>query len=245
MKLKKLNQVVAVEKSIKTQANKVFTDAYQNMAKPALLAGLAKTYRAKMEEGDKLPSERQVVQLRAHEVITEVKRNLSELFNIVGMKDSTNCVAKADVIVDGQVLVTGVPATHLLWLEKQLVDLKTFIGKLPTLDPTETWHWDSNQNCHATEPVETIRQKKVEDFKVIVQPTKEHPAQAVKVTTDVLDGYWTTVKFSGAMPAQQVKELFERVEKLQRAVKTSREEANMHEAVELNTSPILDYLFNK
>jgi hypothetical protein len=39
-------------------------------------------------------------------------------------------------------------------------------------------------------------------------------------------GYWTTVKFSGALPARRVNQLLERVEKVQQAVKFARKEAN-------------------
>jgi len=245
MAIKRLNQIVAVEKSIKTQAGKVLTDAYQDLQKPNLLQGISKTYRPKDEDGDKLPAEGTRVQLRAEEVIQEVKKSLVELFDVVGAKDATNCVARADVIVDGKVLLKDVPATHLLWLEKQLVDLKTFVSKLPTLDPSDTWHFDKNQNCYATEPVETALNKKINKPLTLAPATDKHPAQVQLVTEDVLAGYWTTIKYSGALPARDVKVLSERVETLQRAVKAAREEANMKEMVELKTGhPILEYLFD-
>jgi len=242
---KKLNQLIAIEKSFKSEAGSVLTEIYQSVQKPPLFTGIAKTYRPKNEDGDKLPSEGTKVQLRVKELIAEVNRSQTELFNAVGAKDRTNCVAKASVVVDGQVLVKDVPATHLLWLEKQVLDLKTFISKLPLLDPTETWAWDANQNCYATPPVETVRTKKVEDYKVVVQATKEHPAQIAKVTNDQLEGYWTTVKFSGAMPAQEQKELLERVEKLQRAIKTAREEANLEPVQPLDSGSVLEYVFRR
>lgn len=244
MAIKRLNQVIAIEKGIKNQAGKVLTDAYQELQKPSLLQGISKTYRPKEEDGDKLPAEGTRVQLRVDEVIAEVKRNLIELFDVVGAKDATNCVARADVVVDGKTILENVPATHLLWLEKQLVDLKTFVSKLPTLDPSDTWHFDKNQNCFATEPVETARNKKVNKPLTLAPATEKHPAQVQLVTEDVLAGYWTTIKFSGALPVQEVKRLSERVDRLQRAVKAAREEANMKEVVELKTGhPVLDYLF--
>ncbi|MBA2680632.1 MAG: hypothetical protein H0U76_19830 [Ktedonobacteraceae bacterium] len=46
-------------------------------------------------------------------------------------------------------------------LEKQLVDLHTFVRKLPVLDPSETWTLDSSADCWATEPVQTLKTKKV------------------------------------------------------------------------------------
>ena len=64
------------------------------------------------------------------------------------------------MVVDGKVLLSQVPATYLLFIEKQLVDLHTFIKKLPVLDPSETWAFDPSADCWATEPVQTVKTKK-------------------------------------------------------------------------------------
>jgi len=44
---------------------------------------------------------------------------------------------------------------------------------------------------------------------------------------DVAVGTWNIVKFSGAQPATRVRELTDRADKLQQAVKYAREQANM------------------
>jgi hypothetical protein len=55
---------------------------------------------------------------------------------------------------------------------------------------------------------------------------------------------WNTVKYSGAVPRSRVRELVERVEKLQKAVKMSREEANSVSAEKVQTSDkVFGYLF--
>ena len=110
------------------------------------------------------------------------------------------------------------------------MDLHTFVRKLPLLDPSETWVYDPAQNCHATEAVETVRTKKVPRNHVKAEATEKHPAQVEVYHEDMAVGYWRTVKFSGALQARRVAELLERVEKLQRAVKFAREEANGVEA---------------
>jgi translation initiation factor 2B subunit (eIF-2B alpha/beta/delta family) len=59
-------------------------------------------------------------------------------------------------------------------------------------------------------------------------------------------GYWKTVKFSGAVPAARVRELTERVEKLQKAVKMAREEANSAQAEKVQTGDtVLGWLFSR
>jgi len=43
--------------------------------------------------------------------------------------------------------VGHVPATYLLFLEKQLTDLHTLVSKLPVLDASETWVFDQAADC--------------------------------------------------------------------------------------------------
>lgn len=240
----KLNQIIAVEKSIKSKSHAELTEAHQMLQKPALLSGISRTYRPKDEEGERLPAESTRVQVRAEDAIRKTAEVLSQLLDVVATKDWANCEARADVVVDGDVLISKVPVTHLLFLEKQLVDMHTFIKKLPVLDPSETWISDAAQDCYATEAVETIRTKKVPRNHVKAEATEKHPAQVEVYYEDLTVGFWRTVKYSGALPARRVAELLERVEKLQRAVKFAREEANNLEVKNQKVaSALFGYLF--
>jgi hypothetical protein len=222
----RLNQIIAVEKGVKSRSFQELTDAHHALQKPALLTGIARTYRPKDDEGEQLPPESTKVQIKAEEIIQQTSAILTRLFDITATKDWTNGAARADVVVDGQPLLTQVPVTYLLFLEKQLVDLHTFIKKLPTLDASETWNFDASADCWATEPVQTVKTKKIPRNHVKAEATDKHAAQVEVFYEDVVVGYWRTVKFSGALPAKRVSELLDRVEKLQQAVKFAREEAN-------------------
>ena len=242
----KLNQIIAITQGKKAQAHKALTEAYQTLQKNALLEGVSRTYRPRDEEGEQLPPEKKLVQAKVHQSIGAVVGALTELFDIVATQDYANCQARADVVVDGVTLARGVPVTHLLFLEKQLVDIHTFVEKLPTLDPGESWQYNEDADCHASEPYQTTKTKKVLKNHVKAEATKEHPAQVETYTEDVIVGYWTTVKFSGAIPARERNEILGRVRKLQEAVKSAREEANGME-VELRKigSAVLQYVFGK
>jgi len=240
---KKLNQILAIEKTVKGKREDQFTELYRNVQKPELVIGLSRTYQPKDDSGEKLPSESKKVTVKVEEAISTTVALMKEIFNITAVKDSTNCSAVADITVDGQILAKDIPATHLLWLEKKLVSIAEFIGKLPTLPQDTVWQFDEGQGLYRSEPVETIKTKKVEDYKVIVPPTKEHPAQTVKVTEDITVGTWKTIHFSGAIPADRKKQLQERVEKMQRAVKVAREEANQADVVDAATGVIVELIF--
>lgn len=222
----KLNQIIAIQNGRKTQAKEALTQAYHQLQKPDLLSGISRTYKPKDESGEPQPPESKLVQLKVDDVISRVTRELTELFDIVATQDFANCSAKADIKVDGKTLVAGVPVTHLLFLEKQMTDLQTFIEKLPVLDAGERWGFDAAQDCYASEPFQTTRTKKVPKSHIKYEATKEHPAQVEMYFEDVTAGTWTTVKFSGAIPANEKNRLLERVRALSDSIKEAREAAN-------------------
>ncbi|MGI5285179.1 hypothetical protein ACQEVF_17845 [Nonomuraea polychroma] len=222
----KLNQILAVEKGVKASSQRSVTDAYHTIQKAPLLSGLSRTYQPIDDEGEQLPPESTRVQVKGEQVLADVAKALTRLFDVTATKDWTNTVAKADVVVDGQTLIEQAPVTFLLFLEKQLTDLHTFVSKLPTLDPAETWTFDDNAEAWRTEQVKTTRTKKVPRNHVLAEATDKHPAQVQVFTEDIVVGYWTKTAFSGALPARRVNELLARVQKLQDAVKYAREEAN-------------------
>jgi hypothetical protein len=243
----KLNQIIAIEKGTKTQTTRDLTDTHHMLQKGPLLAGISRTYRPRDEEnGEKLPAEHTRVQVRAVNQIQKASEVLTKLFDITLTKDVANCSAKADVVVDGKVLVKDAPVTYLLFLEKQLIDLHTFVKKLPVLDPSEEWHHDSAQDCWATSPSVSIKTKKVLRNHVKAEATEKHPAQVEVYSEDVLIGEWKTVKFSGALQQKDINTFLVRVEKLQEAVKMAREAAN---SIEIHDHKIgkevFDYVFGK
>jgi hypothetical protein len=228
----KLNQILAVEKGVKSDTQRKVTDAYHQIQKTPLLAGISRSYQPIDDDGEQLPPESTRVQVQAETVLKNIGETLTRLFDVTATKDIANCSAKASVKIDGTVLLVDVPVTYLLFLEKQLTDVHTFISKLPTLDPSETWSLDGNTDTWRTEPVKTTRTKKVPRNHVLAEATDKHPAQVQMFTEDVVVGYWTKVAFSGALPQRRVNELLARVQKLQDAVKFAREEANGTEILE-------------
>lgn len=240
----KLNQIIAVEKGVKSRSFQELTEAHHVLQKPAMLAGISRTYRPKDEEGEQFPPESTRVQVKADEVIRRTVEILTELFDVTATKDWANCNARADVVVDGQTLIKNVPVTYLLFIEKQLVDIHTFVKKLPVLDASEVWSYDSAADAYATDVTQTTKTKKIPRNHVKAEATDKHPAQVEVYYEDVVVGYWRTIKFSGALPASRVNELLERVEKLQQAVKFAREEANSVEAPDEKVgAKVFDYIF--
>jgi hypothetical protein len=239
----KLNQIVAIEKSVKGRVYGEITEMHKLSQKPDLFSGFSKQYRKKDEEGEDYPPEQKRVQILADEQLASAAKLLTELFDVTATKDWANCRAVADVEIDGQVLIGAAPVPFLLFLEKQISDLHAFVDKLPTLDEAEDWAKHDGAGLFKTAPIATHRTKKVQKPIVLYDATKEHPAQTQLITEDVVVGYWDTVKHSGALPAPRKKELMSRIEKLSQAVKFAREKANSADAETVGVGkPIFDYL---
>lgn len=216
------------------------------MQKTQLLSGISRTYRPKDDEGDQLPPESTKLQTNANDALTGAVEAFGRLFAVTLEKDGTNLHALADIVVDGGTLLENVPVPYLLFLEKQLTDLKTIVSKLPVLDPSEAWHFDDTVGAWTSAPVETTRTKKIPRNHVKAEATDKHPAQVELYYEDVVVGFWKTVKFSGAVPQKFVTELLVKIDKVQKAVKFAREEANntqVHVDGQAATR-VLNYIFN-
>lgn len=238
--LSKLNQILAVEKGVRSRFSNVLNNAYHMVQRAELFNGLSRTYRPKDDDGERLPEESKKVQVRAEDMLTELSQQWTRVLDVVATKDATNTVAFADVVVNGTTLLERVPVTYLLFLEKELTSLNTFIEKLPTLETGKDWSYDNGAQIHRTAVVETARSKKVPIPTVLYEATDKHPAQVQVFNEDVTQGYWMAQQLSGALPMARWKELRERVSQLQDAVKQARERANM---TELQNVSVGDQLF--
>lgn len=239
----RLNQIVAVDKGVKSRTERIVTDVHKLCQKPALFSGFDKTYHSKTEDGDVFPPESAIVQQKADDLIFTAGKAWRELFDVVATKDYGNTMALADVEVDGVVLIEGAPVTFLLFLEKQLNDIRKFIGMLPTLDPSIKWGRDGTA-LYTSPKRETIKTKKVPKSLVMHEGTENHPPQCEVVAEDIIIGLWEEIKFSSALPEIRKVELIERVEKLRNAVKMAREDANNTEVESKKIGqPVLDWLF--
>lgn len=242
--MSKLNQIVAVVSGKKTSTQKTITELYHKLQKSVLFEGISRTYRPSDEEGETFPSERKNLQLKVEDTIVELISAMSDLLDSTATQDFANCKAKADVKVDGKTILSGVPVTYLLFLEKQMTDLQTFVSKLPTLDPAEDWQFNTSANCWASSAKATSKAKKVPKTLVKYEATKEHPAQTEVYHEDVKVGEWTTIQFSGAIPAKKRDEFYEKIKKLTEAIKFAREEANNSEVEHVKLSKdIFEFIF--
>lgn len=237
----KLNQIIAVVNGKKTEAQKALTEIYRKCGAQELFNGLTRTYKPKDEEGETYPDESKPVIYTTEQAVVDFKEIMSGLMDVIATQDYNNGDAKADIVVDGEKVLEQVPVTYLLFLEKQLTDLHTFVSKLPVLDVAESWTYDENKDVYVSGVVKTNKTKKILQHKVLYEATKEHPANIQTWNEDIVVGEWSTTKLSGAISTKDRKKLVERVKKLQDAVKFARETAN---SMEVENVTVGDKIFN-
>ncbi len=229
----KLNQIIAVVTGKKSRTQKLLTEIHRGWNQEAI-SGISKTYTPKDEEGEKYPSEHKRIHVDVPKRIREVATHLEDFYDAVATQESANTEARADVWVDDVAVLRHVPVTVLLFLEKQLVDLYTFVSKLPVLPPDRAWVGDGNRNCYVTDPVESFKTRKVPRAFEKAKATTEHPAQVDTYMEDVVIGTWSTTHMSSALPEQERADAIRRIEQLQDAIKKAREEANSIEVADVS-----------
>jgi hypothetical protein len=228
--MSKLHEILAVDSSLKGQAQKMRLDLQATLEKKRhLFVKKLTTFTPAVEGGQTETREQSDLQ-------TTVKQEVAWLTGIIVKAidssfaiDTANTVAKADIVLeDGTILYKDVPSTALLQLEKRLKEVSEFIHAIPTLDPAKGFVEDpaTGDGIYKAREIVKDSTKKVEEFVVIVQPTKEHPAQTAKVTKDIKAGTILEQEWSSLITPSTKAELLTRAETLFRAVTQARSRAN-------------------
>lgn len=240
----KLFEVIAVEKGVKGRTYSALTELHKKAQKVEPYNGFSKTFQPKAEDGESYPPESRKVTLRAADVLGEIEVQCAEAFDLEARKDRTNMKAKADVVVGGRTIIEGAPVSLLLYLEKQITDVRTMVDSMPTLDENEEWSPDAATGLQRTSPAKSHKTRKVQQPIVLFPATEQHPAQTQLVSVDEIAGWWTTVKISGAIPHDEKKGILTRCDRLLKALKQARERANDIEVDPFEVGDnIFEYLF--
>lgn len=243
----RLNQVLAIESGVRKREYGNISEAYKAFQKLEPFVGFVRSWTSRSEDEPKRESQVKVIVNSSIEMIKDIVRNYGESLDITATKDWGNQIARADIkLDDGTILMRDVPVSYLLFLEKQLTDLRSLIEKLPLLDPARRWQFDQNSSCYiSTDAEEQEVTRKVSDVIVKYPATPEHPAQTEMITLDKPVGKWKTTHMSSALPRQTVLKWKDRLSDLEKAVKIARENANMTEITRQNIGQaMLSYVFS-
>jgi hypothetical protein len=240
----KLHEIIAVAGDRDAAATAVIDETVTTFQKrPEHFLGKASRY-VPFDEADAATAEE-----ASKEIVTTVRDKLTHCFSVVmkavdvtASRDATNCLAKAAVIIDGKEITGELPATTLLMLESQLKKWNEVMLAIPTLAPGRAWALDPDKGKGVyvdTNPEAKFRTKKVIMSKVLVEATKEHPAQIDKWPEDVKIGKITDTTWSSMVSPAEKSALIGRVQELIAAVKQARQRANCQEVVQVDVAKSL------
>ncbi len=247
----KLHEIIAVEGHLQNTANKVIEEAIQTFSKKAehFIEQLSSLRMHNEERQDENTTDHKAMVTTVGEKLSYVGKHLIKYYDAISRKERTNQEARADLVVGGNVLIANMPGTLLLGLESRLRQFRTMCEAIPTLQPGIVWVRDKEHRTGGvykiSEPRKRFKTEKIKESKVIVQPTKEFPAQVDTWTVDKPCGTISDLIWSGMISPAEKSDLIGRVDTILRAVKKARQRANEAEVVDLRVGKvIMDFILD-
>lgn len=230
VRAKRLFELLVVEPQLKSQAAKVQTEMKATFhSKRHLFEEKKKTFQPREDGAATVVEEQSHIQTSVTAELKALAELWSKAIDVSFQVAEGNTAARGDVILDnGTTLLTGVPATALLELEKRATELQDVIANIPTLDPAKGFSPDTQRGAGYYQAREVVkdRTKKVQKHIVVVPPTEQHPAQVAVVNEDVITGTSREQEWSALITPSDKSKMLERVEELRRAIKAALHRAN-------------------
>jgi hypothetical protein len=234
-----LHELLAVEgdlagtaKRVQEEAEKTFTSRTERFVGSVKTLKMADDARSMEEEA---AFEEAQIATTVDEKLDYTWKSLVQSMDAFVQKEATNQTAKADIIVDGNTLISDVPVTALLGFETKLARVRRMYEVIPTLQPGTEWiqHSERSDVWIAKNPeVRTKTEKEV--VPVELSPaTKEHPAQVTERAKESVVGVFNIKRSSGMISPTRKSVLLGRIDKLIRAVKQARMRANKAEVLKV------------
>jgi len=244
----KLHELLAVEADLEGKYKRVTEETRKTFKdRPNHFIGSVRTYHP-FDDDDKVdyPEEYQALATTVSERLEYTAKSVIPYFDALLQKESTNQTAKADLVVDGEVIAEGLPATFLLGMESRLKYLRGIYEQIPTLPVSVEWEKDESRGknvyrmSHPDEKLKTAKQFKSQ---VLYEATEHHPAQIEKWDENVAVGKFVKHIWSGAISSAEKAELLGKIDKLITAVKKARQRANTTPVIKVHVGEkIMDFI---
>lgn len=233
----KLYEILAVEQDNKNVSERLILESIKTFKKENLFTGSIKVTELFDDEESRIPDEILKLETTVDENLQYSLSAVANYWDIVAQKDSTNMVAKADIVINGEIIAKDIPATTLLGMEKKLNNLRVLFNSIPTLPPGIGWEKDSEYEkdnvFRTTHTMNTLKTVKVIEFREVSPATKEHKAQIQQLQATKNIGKFITTKWSGMITPYLKAERITKLEKMISAVKKARQRANAVETVNI------------
>lgn len=230
--MSKLHELLAVETNLENQAAKCRSELSATFEKKRHLFEEKRVTFTPAGEGTVAVTETQSdIQTNVKKELSWIQPHIAKALDAAYQVAEANTAARADVVLEDDaatVLLTGIPATALLELEKRVAEIMALVVSIPTLDPAKGFSLDAARDLYKAREVNKSRTKKSKKLYVKYEATKEHPAQTELLDEDVVIGSIQEQEWSGLITPADKAELINRVEIVARAVRRARSRANDH-----------------
>lgn len=251
--MSKLHELLAVEGDLDGNVVKVTEEAVVTFSKRAdHFSKSERSYLPTAENEPEQPTEYHDITTTVGEKLSYVLESWVKYLDANCQKEATNQVAKADIIIDGNVLVSGLPATALLSFENKFKKLRAMFEVIPTWAPGTEWGLDTSISTEerkiykAKHPEQKNRSVKTFAHKVLVPPSDKHPAQIEKWEEQVVVGRYTKDIWTGTISVSEKSEYLRRLDILIREIKKARQRANEAEIIKINVAEsLINYVMGK
>ena len=244
----KQHELLAYESDIKNKANVLLRETEHIFDRSSSFDEFSKTYVAFVDGDKDIPeAERKNMTTTVAERISYTSKQLVKAVNVLGTKETTNTVAKADVVIldeDGAVvetLATAVPVSALLQMEKQFQEYRKMYTKIPTFNTETTWIEGVNAEgtkCYIEKDAKKTVRTRTETVTTAFDPNpikgsdkyKLEPKDQ-KITKPV--GEYKTINKTGRMSPKDKADMLVRLDNVIAAVKAARAKANSIDTVDV------------
>ena len=231
----KLHELLAVEGDLEGIYKKILDETARTFTKKVdRFFGAVRTMEWFEEGNPPVPAEHQALTTTVKDKLDYQKNAVIRYFDALLQKERTNQDAKADIIIDGVTIASGLPATFLLGLESRLKRVREVYDKIPTLPPNIKWEKDTTKGddiYSRIHPEEQLKTEKIFKVQVLYDATKEHPAQVEKIPETKNVGVYKKEVWAGLLSPADKSALLGKIDKLIQAVKKARQRANTTEVV--------------
>jgi len=244
----KLHELLSVEGDLSAAAERIIGEAIDTFSnKEDRFSGHHRTLTMldDARQGENLEEEKPV-DTTVYGKLNHVQNVVGKYYDALYQKETANSNAKADLIINGQVIANDVPATFLLGMESRLRKMRAVVESIPTLRPGLAWVDASEIGEHVFKaPAKTaFKTEKFTDSRILYEATEHHPAQIDTWSADKNVGRVEVVHRSGMISPAEKSKIIGRVDDVIRAVKKARQRANTIEVEERKIgNDLFTYIF--
>jgi hypothetical protein len=231
-----LHELIAVEKDVKGTTEKIILETHKTFTdRQDHFKEMVKSYTPiNAEDTEKLDGESKPMVTTVADKLSYFEKMIKRHVDVIAQKESTNAVAKADIVVEDDagndlVISKDVPVAALVQLENLFERIRNEVySVIPTLDPSVKWNDPDKSRPGVYFTTETVRTRVRKTKKVIqlAPATDKFPAQTQLIDSDEPAGYWKQIDRSGMLSPGEKSALLDKYSRMIEGIKKARARAN-------------------